>query len=157
MPLVSELEDRWLPSVALLPHAAELPAHPAIVVPTDTVHHHVHHAVHAHHDAAVAAAAPKPSGSIIATYNPARFSGNSSSNNTYNTDGGTALPGTNPGGGANPSGWLNAPDEGMALPGTNPGGGDNPSGSLDGPTVIPGTNPGGGLEPSGAITGPTGS
>jgi hypothetical protein len=154
MPLVSELEDRWLPSVALLPHAAPLPANGAIV--GQVTHPHVHHAVHVRHHLAVARAAPKPSGSVIATHNPMAFDGNSTSTNTYNTHGGTALPGTNPGDGPTPSGSLNAPNDGMALPGTNPGGGDTPSGSLDGPTVIPGTNPGGGDTPSGTITGPMG-
>ena len=152
MPLVSLLEDRWLPSVVLLPHVAALPAHPAIVA--QVAHPHVHHAVHVHHGLAVAPAATKLSGSAIAMRNPAAFGGNSSSTNGYNTDGGTALPGTNPGGGPILSGSMNAPDDGMALPGTNPGGGPIPSGSLDGPTVIPGTSPGGGLQPSGTIMGP---
>jgi hypothetical protein len=117
----------------------------------------LHHAVHAHHALVVAPAATKPPGSIIATHNPAAFSGSSSSTNAYNTDGGTALPGTNPGGGPILSGSMSAPDEGMALPGTNPGGGPIPSGSLDDPTVIPGTSPGGGLQPSGTIMGPISS
>jgi len=158
VPLVSELEDRRLLSVALLHHVAGLPAQPAIVAHTHAVHPHarvhVHPAVPVHQGLAAAPAATKPSGSIIATHNPAVFGGNASSTGTYNTDGGTALPGTNPGGGPVLSGSMNAPDDGMALPGTNPGGGPTPSGSLDGPTVIPGTSPGGGLEPSGTITGP---
>src|SRR5262249_14261448 len=147
---------RRLLAVTPVAHVAELGAHPAIVADMARPHArvHVHHAVHVHHTLVVAPAAMKPSGAIVMVHNPAVFSGNSPSTNAYNTDGGTALPGTNPGGGPTPSGSLNAPDEGMALPGTNAGGGPNPSGSLDGPTVIPGTSPGGGLEPSGTITGP---
>jgi hypothetical protein len=159
MPVVSALEDRRLLAAAPLPHGAV-----AVPVVAAQVHDlgksHLHHNIHTNHAtihphrALVVHAVHKPSSGTVTGFNPAQFSGTPTSTNTYNTDGGMALPGTNPGGGPTPSGSMNAPYNGMGLPGTNLGGGDTPSGSMDGPTVIPGTSPGGGMEPSGTITGP---